>query len=82
MVLNESTTVAGRAAYRYEGQQGSGLTSRTQEYGYIVDNGGKAFVLTPWPAPAETRYNDWKFIIDTAKGALRSTTSGTVAGCH
>jgi hypothetical protein len=73
VVLNESTTVAGRAAYRYEVvSKGLGLDEAgTREYGYIVDNGGKAFVLYTVARATETRYNDWKFIIDTAKGTLR-----------
>jgi len=72
-VLNESTTVAGRAAYRYEVvSKGLGLEEAgTREYGYIVDNGGKAFVLYTVARATETRYNDWKFVIDTAKGTLR-----------
>jgi hypothetical protein len=72
-ILNEATTVAGRPAYKFEvTSKGEGLDEvGTRRYGYIVDNGGKAFVLYTVARAAETRYNSWKFIIDTAKGTLR-----------
>jgi hypothetical protein len=72
-ILNEATTVAGRPAARFEiSSTGEGLDEAgTRRYGYILDMGTQSFALYTTAVAAETRYDDWKFVIDTAKGTLK-----------
>jgi hypothetical protein len=72
-LLREPTTVLGRAATRIETRStGEGLyEAGTRWYGYVINRGGKAFVLFATAQPGETRYSSWKFVVDTAKGTLR-----------
>ena len=72
-LLKENTTVAGRAAVRFETksvQQGL-YDAGTRHYGYAIDRGSKVFVLSTLGVPSETRYDSWKFVVDTARGTLR-----------
>jgi hypothetical protein len=72
-VMTAATTAVGRPAYRFEVVSlGVALISEgTRLYGYIIDRGGKAFALYTLAAAGETRYNNWKFVVDTAKGTLK-----------
>ena len=72
-LLKENTTVAGRAAVRFETKSvQSGLYDvGTRHYGYAIDRGSKVFVLSTLGVPRETRYDSWKFVVDTARGTLR-----------
>ena len=72
-ILNEATTVAGRPAVRFEtSSTGEGLyEAGTRRYGYILDMGTQSFALYTSAVASETRYEDWKFVIDTAKGTLQ-----------
>jgi hypothetical protein len=72
-LLKENTTVAGKAAVRFETKSvQSGLYDvGTRHYGYAIDRGSKVFVLSTLGVPSETRYDSRKFIVDTAKGTLR-----------
>lgn len=72
-LLNESTTVAGRAAVRFETKsiQEGLYDAGTRHYGYAIERGSRVFVLSTLAVPTETRYNSWKFVVDTTKGTLR-----------
>jgi hypothetical protein len=72
-ILNEATTVAGRPAARFEtSSTGEGLDEAgTRRYGYVLDMGSQSFAIYTTAVAAETRYEDWKFVIDTAKGTLK-----------
>jgi hypothetical protein len=72
-LLKENTTVAGKAAVRFETKSvQEGLYDvGTRRYGYAIDRGSRVFVLSTLAVPSETRYNSWKFVVDTAKGTLR-----------
>jgi hypothetical protein len=72
-VRNEATTVLGLLARRFEVTSlGEGLDEvGTRRYGYVIDRGGRAFVIYTVARAGETRYDNWKFIVDTAKGTLR-----------
>ena len=72
-LLSESTTVLGRPATRFEiVSTGEGLHERgTRGYGYVIDRGSSAFVLSTNASPGESRYSEWKLIVDTAKDTLR-----------
>jgi hypothetical protein len=71
--LKENTTVAGKAAVKFETTSlGQGLyDAGTRFYGYAIDRGTRTFVLMTVAVPGETKYNSRKFIVDTAKGTLR-----------
>ena len=72
-LLKENTTVAGRAAVRFETRSvQSGLYDvGTRRYGYAIERGTRVFVLSTLAVPTETRYDSWKFVVDTARGTLR-----------
>jgi hypothetical protein len=72
-LLKENTTVAGKAAVRFETKslQEGLYDAGTRHYGYAIDRGSRVFVLSTLAVPSETRYNSWKFVVDTAKGTLR-----------
>jgi hypothetical protein len=72
-VLKENTTVAGKAAVRFEttSLQAGLYDVGTRHYGYAIDRGSRTFVLSTLAVPSETRYNSWKLVVDTAKGTLR-----------
>jgi hypothetical protein len=72
-LLKENTTVAGRPAVRFETKSvQSGLYDvGTRQYGFAIDRGSRTFVLSTLAVPSETRYNSWKFVVDTARGTLR-----------
>jgi hypothetical protein len=68
-----STTVLGMPAMKFETTSlGEGLDSPgTRRYGYIIDRSGRAFVIWTVARAGESRYNDWKFNVDIARGSLR-----------
>jgi hypothetical protein len=72
-LIKENTTVAGKAAVRFETKSvQSGLYDvGTRHYGYAIDRGSRVFVLSTLAVPTETRYDGWKFVVDTAKGTLK-----------
>ena len=73
-LLSEPTTAVGRPAYRFEVVVSVGaplIIEGTRIYGYIIDRGGKTFVLRTEALAGEPRYNDWKSVVDTAKGTLK-----------
>ncbi len=72
-VLSEATTVLGRSAYRFETVSlGAALIDEgTRFYGYIVERSGRSFAIYTIAAAGEARYNNWKFVVDTAKGTLK-----------
>jgi hypothetical protein len=72
-ILSEPTTVVGRPAHRFEVVSlGVPLISAgTRFYGYIIDQGGEVFTLYTVALPGESRYNNWKIVVDTAKGTLK-----------
>ncbi len=72
-ILTEATTAVGRPAHRFEvvSLGVAMIAAGTRLYGYIIDRGGKAFTLYTIAAAGDSRYNNWKFVIDTAKGTLK-----------
>jgi hypothetical protein len=72
-ILSEPTTAVGRPAHRFEvvSLGVAMISAGTRFYGYIIDRGGKAFTLYTVAAAGEPRYNNWKFVVDTAKGTLK-----------
>jgi hypothetical protein len=73
-ILSEPTTAVGRPAYRFEVVVSQGaplIIEGTRVYGYIIDRGGKAFVLRTEGLAGEPRYDNWKSVVDTAKGTLK-----------
>ena len=73
-ILSEPTTAVGRPAYRFEVVVSVGaplIIEGTRVYGYIVDRGGMVFVLRTEALAGEARYNNWKFVVDTAVGTLK-----------
>ena len=72
-ILSEPTTAVGRPAHRFEvvSLGVAMIAVGTRLYGYIIDRGGKAFTLYTVAAAGDGRYNNWKFVVDTAKGTLK-----------
>jgi hypothetical protein len=72
-ILSEPTTAVGRPAHRFEvvSLGVAMIAAGTRFYGYIIDRSGKAFTLYTVAAAGEIRYNNWKFVVDTAKGTLK-----------
>ncbi len=73
-ILSETTTAGGRPAYRFEvvvRVAAPLIIEGTRFYGYIIDNGGKAFTVETRALPGEPRYNNWKAVVDTAVGTLK-----------
>jgi hypothetical protein len=74
VVRNEDVTILDRPGVRWETVSlGMGLEEPgSRRYGYIIDSGGGiAFVVWTDAEPGETRYEDWKFVVDIARGAVR-----------
>lgn len=72
-LLKENTTVAGKPAVRFETKTvQSGLYDvGTRHYGFAIDRGSRTFILSTMGVPSESRYDSWKFVVDTARGTVR-----------
>jgi hypothetical protein len=74
VVRDEDVTILDRPGVRFETvTTGQGLDEAgVRRYGYLIDaGGGKAFVVWTVGRPEETRYDDWKFTVDIARGSVR-----------
>jgi hypothetical protein len=74
VVRNEDVTILDRPGVRFETVGlGDGLDDPgLRRYGYIIDSGGgRAFVVFTVAAADETRYDDWKLIVDIARSSVR-----------
>ncbi len=74
VLRNEDVTVLDRPGVRFETVSlGLGLDEvGTRRYGYIIDSGGgQAFVVWTIGRVGETRYDDWKFVVDIARSSVR-----------
>jgi hypothetical protein len=69
----EPTTVLGLPAVKFETTSlGEGLDEPgTRRYGYIIDRSGRAFVIWTVARSSESRYTEWKTVVDIARGSLR-----------
>ena len=72
-MLREETTVAGRRAVRFEEAliEAGLYPVGTMKYGYVIDRDGREFAVFTMAVPAETRYTDWKPVVDLAVETLR-----------
>jgi hypothetical protein len=74
VVRDEDVTVLDRPGVRFETVSlGEGLDEPgVRRYGYIIDSGGgDAFAVWTTADPDETRYDDWKFVVDIARSSVR-----------
>ena len=74
VVRNEDVTVLERPGVRFETvTTGEGLDEAgVRRYGYLIDAGdGTALAVWTVARPGETRYGDWKSIVDTARDTVR-----------
>jgi hypothetical protein len=74
VVRDEDVTVLDRPGVRFETVSlGMGLDEvGVRRYGYLIDNGGgNAFAVYTVADAGESRYDDWKFVVDIARGAVR-----------
>ncbi len=71
--LREDTTVDGRKAVRFDvAATGEGLgPESTPSYGYVIDNGGKGFVVSTEQLPGDTGYEEDKKALDEAVKTLK-----------
>lgn len=75
VLLNEPVSVPGSLAIRFETSSlGHGLLEAgTHRYGYIFEHSSRAFIIYTVAGPSESRYNDWKSVIDIAHDTVRFT---------
>jgi hypothetical protein len=74
VVRDEDVMVLDRPGVRFETVSlGMGLDEPgIRRYGYIIDSGGgDAFAVFTTADPGETRYDDWKFVVDIARDSVR-----------
>jgi len=75
VVRDEEVTLLNRPAVRFETvstAEDLHLGAGVRRYGYMIDDGGGG-MLEVWTIawPDETRYEDWKSIVDTASNSVR-----------
>jgi hypothetical protein len=72
-MLREEMTVGGRRAVRFEEAliEAGFYPLGTMKYGYVIDRDGREFAVFTMAVPAETRYTDWKPVVDLAVETLR-----------
>jgi len=72
-MLREEMTVGGRRAVRFEEAliEAGFYPVGTMKYGYVIDRDGREFAVFTMAVPAETRYTDWKPVVDLAVETLR-----------